>query len=336
MVRSGEVLRRMLLASSILVLGVAIMVIAGADRSSAQVKVYHHSNRTWLGVSVQDLTEKLAESMNLDVQEGALVNEVFDDSPADEAGIQERDVIVEFNERDIDDADDLVRAVRKSEQGKTVEIAVVRDGKEVKLQATLKKRFRDRYSYRVRPRMLQIPRLFTGSELAGMELQELNKQLGEYFGAPNGRGVLVTEVEEDSPAAEAGFRAGDVIVKVEEERVKDVEDIWDGFEDVDEGEKVKFELMRKGQRLTLELELDEADNFSSEHFEFWFPEHSGSFTVPHLPDDELHQYQEGMERFQEEMERLQEGLQDMMEEFQEKFQNGVQKLQHEVKELLEV
>ncbi len=336
MVRSGEVLRRIILASSILVLGVAIMLIAGADRSSAQVKIYHHSNRTWLGVSVQDLTEKLAESMNLDVQEGALVNEVFDDSPADEAGIQEEDVIVEFNGKDIDDADDLVRAVRKSEPGRTVEVVVVRDSKEVKLQATLKKRFRERYSYRFRPRVLRIPTIFTGSELAGMELQELNKQLGQYFGAPNGRGVLVTEVQEDSPAAEAGFRAGDVIVKVEEERVKDVEDIWDGLEDVEEGEKAKFEFMRKGQRLTLELELDEPENFSSKHFEFWYGEPCWSITVPERPDDEMHEFQEGMEQFQGEMEQLQEGLQDMMEEFQEKFQNGVQKLRHEVMELLEV
>ncbi|MFQ5799788.1 MAG: PDZ domain-containing protein, partial [Bacteroidota bacterium] len=305
-----------------------------ADRSSAQVRIYY-PDRTWLGVSVQDVTEQLAKDKDLGVEEGALVNDVFDDSPAEKAGIREGDVIVKFDGRDIDDADDLVRAVRKSKPGKSVQVVVIRDSDEVKLRATLKKRFGRRHAFQFRPRMLRIPTIITGSQLAGMGLQELNKQLGEYFGTPDGRGVLVTEVEEESPAAEAGFKAGDVIVKVEEERVKAVEDIWDGLEDVEEDEKAKFEVIRKGRRLSLELELDEPEDFSFKRFDFWYPEPSGMIIMPEPPKDELEQFQERMERFQEEIGQLQEHLQDMMKKFREKFQNKIRKLQREVQTLIE-
>ena len=320
MLRSGQILRRLLLSSVIMVVGVAVIVIAAANRSPARAMVNHDTHGSWLGVSVQDLTESMAKDKNFKVDEGAIVSDVFEQSPAEEAGIEEGDVIVKFDGRDIDDADDLVRAVHRADVGKTAEIIVIRDGKEVKLQATLEKKSRPRHAFRFRPRALRIPGYFAGTQLAGMELQELNKQLGEYFSAPNSRGVLVTEVEEESAAADAGFKAGDVIVKVNDERVRDVEDVWDGFEDVEEGEKAKFDVIRKGRRLTVELERDEPEDISFERFQFCYPGYCWTITVPEIP-------KKGLELFREDM-------RDMMKEFREKFQKEIQNLRRELRTIM--
>ncbi len=336
MERSGEVLRRLLPAGVILAIGVAIIVIAVQNNSSAQVMVYRAHPGSWLGVSIQDLTEQLARERDLEIEEGAFVNKVYDDSPAEEAGIRKGDVIVRFDKRDIDDADDLVRAVQRAKSGETVEVVVVREGKKVKLQAMLEKKSRPLGAVRVRPRAFRLPRLYTGCELEGMELQELNKQLGEYFGAPKGRGVLVTEVEEESPAAKAGFRAGDVIVRVEEEGVKDIEDIWDGLEDIEEGDKAKFEVVRKGQRLTLDLEVNEPEDYSLD-FHFRYPEEeSWSITVPEFSEEDLEHFEEHWDRYEEDLERFEKDLQDRIDEFQKKLQKKMQKLQIKLHTLKEV
>jgi C-terminal processing protease CtpA/Prc len=91
--------------------------------------------------------------------------------------------------------------------------------------------------------------------MLGMHLSTLNKQLGSYFGAPNGRGVLVEEVEPESKAEKAGFLAGDVIVKIGEETVKDVDDIHDAFREYKSGENANVQILRKGGSKTLTVEV---------------------------------------------------------------------------------
>lgn len=328
MTASGQVLRNWLPAGIILALGVVVAIIAGANRSSAQMKVHHHPHGTWLGVSIQDVTEELAKEKKFSVDEGAFVNEVVEDSPAEEAGIRAGDVVVKFDDRDIDDADDLLRAVRRTDPGKTVEVVVIRDGKEQSLTATVKERRRPYQAFQLMPRIPRVPKFFSGTQLGGMLLQELSRQLGEYFGVPEGRGVLVTEVEEGTAADEAGFKAGDVIVRVGDEGVKDVEDVWDGLEDLDEGEKAKFEIVRNGEHLTLEFSVEEPEDMSLERFRFWYPEHSWSITVPETPKEEL-------EDFQEEMERMQEEMQNMMKEFQKKLQKEMRDLRVDIRTIAE-
>jgi predicted metalloprotease with PDZ domain len=97
-----------------------------------------------------------------------------------------------------------------------------------------------------------------------MELQDLNKQLGEYFNAPDGKGVLVTEVETGSSAEKAGFKAGDVITKVGSQSVREMDDIWDEVEEYEEGQSVDVEILRKGSRQSLQLTIEESD------YDMWF------------------------------------------------------------------
>ena len=169
----------------------------------------------WLGVYLQDVTPKLAKKENLKSEEGAYVSKVMKKSPADSAGIQKGDVIVDFNGRQIYDADDLVRAVRKAEVDTKAKVVVMRGGEKKELFVTLKKYPRQGLARAFLP--MDLPhRVMTlrGTGTIGLALMELNPQLGRYFEAPEGKGVLVESVEEGSTAEKAGFKAGDVILKI--------------------------------------------------------------------------------------------------------------------------
>jgi predicted metalloprotease with PDZ domain len=217
------------------------------------------SSRGWLGVSIQDMTSRLARSMDVKTREGALVNNVVEDSPADSAGIREEDIIIKFAGTQIEDAADLTNAVRKTAPGTRVSVEIMRADEKKTLDVTvgrLPRRERRAYSFAIPP----VPRLkmFRLSEMFGLELMELNDQLAEYFEVPEREGVLVEEVERNSAGDRAGFKAGDVIIKADKEPVDDVNDIRHALRSRDEGDKVEFEVIRKGTRKTLTLEVDEA------------------------------------------------------------------------------
>jgi membrane-associated protease RseP (regulator of RpoE activity) len=278
------------------------------------------SDRGWLGVSIQDMTPSLASSMGIKTEEGALVNEVIEDSPAASAGILDEDVIVEFNGRNIYDADDLMRAVSKAESGKEVDVVVMRKGEKKSLRVTVGKYPRKHKSYSYSFRAPKTPRVhvFGSHHMYGLRLSELNKQLGEYFGAPKGRGVLVEEVEEKSAAEEAGFKAGDVIIKAGEEVVKDIEDIWDGLKAYEEGEKANIEILRSGSKKTLSLAVEGGGHYRF-HFNCepgcnWF---RGQLFIP------------------EDLERLEEEIRIELEEIQPELKDLEMELDHVGKELKE-
>ena len=84
----------------------------------------------------------------------------------------------------------------------------------------------------------------------GLGLMELNPQLGKYFEAPEGKGVLVESVKEGSAAEKAGFRAGDVILKIGDKNVEKIRDVHKQLSKYEEGDKANFEILRKGTRMT--------------------------------------------------------------------------------------
>jgi len=232
------------------------------------ITVTKASKQGWLGVSIQDMTKELARSMDSKIEEGALVNEVVKHSPADSAGIKEGDIIVEFNGKTIREAEDLVQAVSKAKPGTKANVVVIRKGEKKVFQVTVGKNPRMCESYSISVPPAPCIEVFVGGSLYGLDLMELNKQLGEYFQAPNGEGVLVEKVEKGSTAEKAGFKAGDVIIKVGSKNVTKVRDIWRALKKYDEGEKVEIEIIRKGTYMTLTLEIEERPCFPM--FNFWF------------------------------------------------------------------
>ncbi|HEY4643478.1 MAG TPA: PDZ domain-containing protein [Bacteroidota bacterium] len=331
----GHLPERLLFAGIALLAGVALLVVSGVDKSSAQMKMYQYTTGTWLGVSIQDVTEELAGEKKLAVKEGAYVNEVLDDSPAKDAGIRQGDVIVKFDGRDIDDADDLVRAVRKTDAARSVDIVLNRDGKDQKISVTLRERSPRAQAYQMRLKFHRFPRFFNGCDLGGMELRELTRQLGEYFEAPDGRGVLVAEVDEESAASKAGFKAGDVILNVGGEPVADVDDVWDLLEDSRDRESLKFEVIRRGKQQTLELSLRDLEDLSMMQEDFRYPDGDWAILEPEIPPEDLEKFQFDMKNFQMDMKKFQKELKESMKDLQKNLQKEMRKIKVEVRSVTE-
>jgi len=219
--------------------------------------------RAWLGVSVEDMSDRLARRMNVKTEKGALVNSVSDDSPAEKAGIKEDDIIVSFNGKAIDDARDLTRAVEKTEPGKNVECVVIRRNDRKTIQVMVAKPPKAMTFRAPRaPMALVRPRHFDfmGGGTLGLGMMDLNRQLAEYFEIPGGRGVLVSQVEKEGPGAKAGLKAGDVIVSLGTADVDDIDDIHWALNEYEQGDTVTLGYVRKGARRSATVTVDESSN----------------------------------------------------------------------------
>jgi len=247
------------------------LLLPGAAFSSPQkhiVKkiVKEKKGNGWLGVSIQDVSKDLAEEKELTATSGAYVDEVVEDSPAEKAGLREGDVIVKFDSKEIDDASALSEAVSETKPEKEVTIEIARGKERKSITATIEKpNERAQKSFTVvtpeHPKSFRF-HFSTGDELQGLHFQELNEQLAAYFDAPNKRGVLITEVDEKSVAEKSGFKAGDVITKVDEDKVRDVEDIFDAVKEKKENEEASFTILRKGASQSIKMKIEEPDEYS--------------------------------------------------------------------------
>lgn len=216
----------------------------------------------WLGVSISDLNDERAKRLNSKTTSGAVVRDIVDDSPAEEAGIQDGDVIVEFNGKPIADADDLSSAVRSAKPGDTVNLVLYRDDQKKSLKVKV-----GTYRSELAHLGITVPdvppvhvEVFGRSEIDGLKVMTLNSQLGEYFGAPYGKGVLVERVKGKSPAAKAGFKAGDVILKLGDEEIEGTDDLYTAMEEYEQGDTATFRILRKGTNLTLAMMVTDRDD----------------------------------------------------------------------------
>lgn len=207
----------------------------------------------WLGVQLQTLDPDLSKALQVPDDRGVLVDEVIDDSPAAEAGLRHGDVIVAFAGNPVHEVKDLTKAVRKADPGDEFAITVLRDGKRQDLKVTLGERDGDAFE-------MVAPRAFafgaSGGYL-GIGMQDLTEQLGEHFGVDDGKGVLVSEVKPDTPAARAGLAAGDVVVEAGGEAVTDTGALRDALAEHEAGDDVGLVVVRDGKRRTINATLAE-------------------------------------------------------------------------------
>ncbi|MGH8058679.1 MAG: DegQ family serine endoprotease, partial [Candidatus Entotheonellia bacterium] len=169
--------------------------------------------RGWLGVQVQQVTPELAKSFGLDRERGALVADVVPDTPAERAGIERGDVIVEFNGRKIEHMNDLPRVVASTQPGADVEVKVLRKGQEKMVRVKVSEMTEERTA-----------RGGGGSieEGLGMTVQELTPEIARSLGLTETKGVVVSNVEDESPADEAGIQRGDVVLEVNQKKVSNL------------------------------------------------------------------------------------------------------------------
>ncbi len=191
--------------------------------------------RGWLGVIVQTVTPELADSFGLEDRKGALVADVEGDGPADEAGIKKGDIILVFDGKEIEEMSDLPIVVAQTPVGKRVDVAILRNGKEITKKVKVGELKEDQ------------PYTFPGERsrtIIGMEVKDLNRELARKYGISETKGVLVTYVESDSPAERAGIKEGDVIIEVNREPVENLDEYYKATKEAKKGDKILFWIKR--------------------------------------------------------------------------------------------
>jgi serine protease Do len=167
-----------------------------------QLKDKGKVTRGWLGVYIQRLTPEAAENLGLSGRRGALVSDVTSGGPAEKAGIRSGDVIVAFNGKEIGDEHDLPQAVASTKPGKTVDVRLLREGKEMTIAVSITE-------------MEGEPgKPAGGHELSknfGLTVQDITPEIAQRFDIENMKGVVVTGVADGTPAEDAGFNEGDII-----------------------------------------------------------------------------------------------------------------------------
>jgi len=278
----------------------AIMLFLSTDaRLCASGKLSDETRKTekikssgWIGIMIQDVSERIARKAKLDSEEGAYVKEIVENSPADSAGIQEGDVIVMFNGKKIFDSEDLTKIVRKTMPGTTVDLVAIRDGQKRTLHVTVGKNKMSKHQmFGAIPNIPDV-HVILGNHILGLHLLTLNEQLGEYFGVPNNEGVLVEEVEHESAAEKAGFKAGDIIIRVGKKAVDAVEKVQKELRKYDEGDKAEFEVMRKTIKKSISMEIEESQDFPPNFF-FRKP-HIRMFRTDPLDDANMQMEMDGL------------------------------------------
>jgi len=304
----------------ILLAFVASMVIA----APVVAKEQGGSKTGWLGVYIQDITKDIKEAMDLKSKRGVLISDVIEDSPADDAGIEQEDVVIEFEGKKVGDSSSLTKLIRTSSPGKKVELKILRDGKEKTIIVTLGKRPKDEFFYEFeaddilseakknKPQFYSLS-FFSGSRI-GVRVQDLTEQLGDHFGVEDGEGALVTEVEEDMPAYKAGLKAGDVIVEVDGEEIEDTGELREIISEKEEGDKVEIKVIRDRKTTTFEVEIEEGKEWSASDL-------SGLKKLKIVPgkahSPEIFWQEAYSSKLKEELEDLREELKELKEELEE-------------------
>ncbi len=220
-----------------------------------QLKEFGETRRGWLGVRIQDVTDDVAEALEMASAAGALVTDV-PDGPGKDAGIEAGDVITSFDGQEIDDTRELVRIVGNTEVGKAVRVLVLRDGKTETLKVTLGRR--EEAEATAVPAAIQRANP-TESTVLGMTVAEVNDELRTQLGLDeDAEGLVVKEVSEDSDAFEKGLRAGDLIVEAGQQKITAIKDLEARIEEAKEAGRKSFLMLvrRQGDPRFVALSLD--------------------------------------------------------------------------------
>jgi serine protease Do len=178
--------------------------------------------RGYLGVVIQDVNPALAKEFKLKENQGALVGDVTENSPAEKAGLKEGDVILEFNGKKVTDSRHLKLEVARTQPGESVPLKVLRDSETKDLHVTVKE-------MPGQERLAKNDRSDSDKDdsgtLNGVTVGDLDRQARQQFDLPaNVKGVVITDVAPDSAAAEAGLKPGDIIQEINRKPVKTAEE----------------------------------------------------------------------------------------------------------------
>ena len=253
--------------------GLAVAAIAAQpqpDALSHQVPGYFFAaGHSYLGVDIRDVTTERLTALKLKEERGVEITMVDADAPAGKAGLKEHDVILEFNGTAVESEEQIRRLIREVPPGRTVTLGISRDGTPMKISVQLADH--STVAAQARPRIIVpaprvqgiLPRngmdfpfqIQTYSSVLGVQTESLTRQLGDYFGVQNGEGVLVRSVEKGSAAEKAGLKAGDVIIKADNEKLTDRSDLSHILHSHRTGGKMTLVVMRDKHEQTFTVTL---------------------------------------------------------------------------------
>jgi serine protease Do len=232
---------------------------------------------SWLGVESQEITSEKAKELKLPAERGVLLERVVPDSPAAKAGLKDSDVITEINGQRVEGAAQFRRMIHEIPAGRSAQFTVWRDGRAQTISVTLgKSEEHGNTWFRTAPRAFsfQLPKIEV-PEVApmpdmdwggygvlagarprlGIDAEDLSGQFGAYFGAPDGEGVLVREVNAGSPAEKAGVKSGDVITSLNGDRVRSLGDLREKLAGKRDEKTVKLGVLRNKNEVSITVEL---------------------------------------------------------------------------------
>ncbi|MFT5232529.1 MAG: serine protease Do [Candidatus Krumholzibacteriia bacterium] len=260
----------------------------------------HDGEHGYLGVMLQSINASMAKALQLDEDQGVLINKVIEDGPAEKAGLEDGDVILSFNGEEISKHSDLTKAVRSTSAGDEASVEVLHNGARKTLKVAMGENDDDSFSYSFSSDGHDIRQFVEGDSHAviidgdeavrwvgkgggnrwfnsdndfvidingdrgfmGVELEDLSEQLGEFFGATDGDGALVSKVVEDSPAEKSGLKAGDVIVGLGDDSVTSASDVHNLMSGTEADDEVTVEVLRDGKKRSITMTLAEAPETS--------------------------------------------------------------------------
>ncbi len=284
-------------AASVLALATVIAGVGLAGTLRAQeksdteglVRVLAFGQGSYLGVYIADVTGEDVDRLGLREERGVLITSVADEGPARDAGLQEDDVILNWNGDRVESEVQLRRILGETPAGRTATVGLFRGGSERSLTVVLGETSGMARSFKLRSgwneeralelrgqlemnrehlqdlnvRLREMPHVMSFMSIRGGRLgvgiQNLEPQLAEYFGLGDRTGVLITTVKEDSPAAVAGLRAGDVIIAVDGEEIDGPGGLSRMVWEVETG-PVAIQILRDRSEKTITVDLPEAES----------------------------------------------------------------------------
>ncbi|MCF8076081.1 MAG: DegQ family serine endoprotease [Desulfotignum sp.] len=194
-------------------------------------------SRGWMGVGIQDITPELAEYYDIDSTGGVYVAKVYEDNPAHEAGIKSGDVILEVNGQKIETSRDLSLTIANLKVEETVDVKIIREGKEKTVKVKLGKRPDQD------PEMMASLNEF---DSFGFKFKELDAPTAQRLGYPEEvKGLIVTELKPDSPADSSGVRTGDLLMELNRQRITDLTSYHEVLSRIEKGRAAQL-LFRRG------------------------------------------------------------------------------------------
>ena len=227
------------------------------------------SGSSYLGVDIADVTTERLSTLKLKEEHGAEITMVDQDAPAGKAGLHEHDVILSMNGSEVESAAQLRRMIKETPAGRVVTLGISRDGQPMTVKVQLADRKKsiswtpENHEYKFE--MPQIPPMpdidipisvviAHSSVRSGLMVENITAQLGDFFGVKGGKGVLVRSVEKGSRGEKAGFHAGDVVVKVNDQAVRDASDFTHALRE-SKGGSATVTVVRDKREQTLTLTL---------------------------------------------------------------------------------